>query len=67
MKYLVSGREMKNWEKQAMEDYKTPSILLMERAALAVVEELISGAYDLHKVLIACGTGNNGGDGLAVA
>lgn len=67
MKYLVSGREMKNWEKQAMEDYKTPSILLMERAALAVVEELTSGMYDLHKVLIACGTGNNGGDGLAVA
>lgn len=67
MKYLVSGREMKNWEKQAMEDYKTPSILLMERAALAVVEELTSGGYDLHKVLVACGTGNNGGDGLAVA
>lgn len=67
MKYLVSGKEMKNWEKQAMENYKTPSILLMERAALAVVDELTCGAYDLHKVLIACGTGNNGGDGLAVA
>ena len=67
MKYLVSGKEMKNWEKQAMEAYKTPSILLMERAALAVVEELTNGGYDLHKVLVACGTGNNGGDGLAVA
>ena len=67
MKYLVSGREMKNWEKQAMENYKIPSILLMERAALAVVEELTVGDYDLKKVLIACGTGNNGGDGLAVA
>lgn len=67
MKYLVSGREMKNWERQAMENYKIPSILLMERAALAVVEELTSGSYDLGKVLVACGTGNNGGDGLAVA
>ena len=53
MKYLLSGREMKNWEKQAMEKYKIPSLLLMERAAMAVTEELLSGKYDLHKVLIA--------------
>ncbi len=67
MKYLVSGKEMKNWEKQAMENYKIPSLLLMERAAQKVVEELLSGSYDLKRTLIACGTGNNGGDGLAVA
>ncbi len=58
---------MKHWEKQAMEEYKIPSLLLMERAAMAVVKELTNGKYDLHKVLVACGTGNNGGDGLAVA
>ena len=67
MKIFLSGREMKNWEKQAMERYKTPSLLLMERAAMAVVKELMIGAYNLRKVLVACGTGNNGGDGLAVA
>ncbi len=67
MKYLISGKEMKNWEKKAMEKYKIPSLLLMERAAQAVVQELLSGSYDLKKILIACGTGNNGGDGLAVA
>ena len=58
---------MKNWEKKAMEAQKIPSLLLMERAALAVVEELLSGKYDLKKILIACGTGNNGGDGFAIA
>ena len=67
MKYLLSGREMKNWEKQAMEKYKIPSLLLMERAAESVVNEIFSGSYDLKKILIACGTGNNGGDGLAIA
>ena len=58
---------MLNWEKQAMEKYKIPSLLLMERAAQNVVEELLGGSYDLKSVLIACGTGNNGGDGLAIA
>ena len=67
MKYLISGKEMKNWEKQAMEKYKIPSLLLMERAAEAVVKELTGGSYDLNKILIACGSGNNGGDGLAIA
>ena len=67
MKYLLNGKEMKKWEKQAMEKYKTPSLLLMEKAAQAVVKELIEGNYQLQKVLVACGTGNNGGDGLAVA
>lgn len=50
-----------------MEKYHTPSILLMERAAEAVEEELFCGSYDLHKVLVVCGTGNNGGDGIALA
>lgn len=49
-----------------MERYKIPSLLLMERAALSVVEELTKGSYDLKKILIPCGTGNNGGDGLAI-
>ncbi|MBR5584350.1 MAG: NAD(P)H-hydrate epimerase, partial [Lachnospiraceae bacterium] len=67
MKYLVSGKEMKNWEMQAMENYKIPSLLLMERAAQKVVDELLCGSYQLKNILIACGMGNNGGDGLAVA
>lgn len=50
-----------------MEKYHIPSLLLMERAAVSVVEELTSGSYDLNRILIACGTGNNGGDGLAIA
>lgn len=50
-----------------MEKYKIPSLLLMERAAEAVVNEIIGGSYQLNKILVACGTGNNGGDGLAVA
>ena len=50
-----------------MEKYKIPSLLLMEKAAESVVNEILSGAYDLNRILVACGTGNNGGDGLAIA
>ena len=67
MRYLLTGSEMKIWEKKMMEKYQIPSILLMERAAQSVVRELLSGDYDLHRVLVICGTGNNGGDGLAIA
>ena len=44
---------MLNWEKQAMEKYKIPSLLLMERAAQKVVEELMSGSYELKNILKA--------------
>jgi NAD(P)H-hydrate epimerase len=40
----------------------------MERAALTVVDELVNdGSFDLSRVLCVCGSGNNGGDGFAVA
>ncbi len=44
-----------------------PSMVLMERAALQVVECMEQEQLDLSSVLILCGAGNNGGDGYAVA
>ena len=46
------------------------SLLLMEHAAMAVVDELekaLGGGCGGKRVLFLCGTGNNGGDGLAAA
>ena len=46
------------------------SLLLMEHAAMAVVDELekaLGGDCRNKQVLFLCGTGNNGGDGLAAA
>lgn len=42
-------------------------MVLMERAALAVFHEAMTSKYVRDNVLIICGTGNNGGDGFAVA
>lgn len=44
-----------------------PSLVLMERAALQVVHTLEKEEIDCSDALIVCGSGNNGGDGLAIA
>ncbi len=65
MEYLVTGQEMKSWDAWTIRQLGIPSLVLMERAALGVVEALRE--FDLRKVLVVCGSGNNGGDGFAVA
>lgn len=42
-----------------------PSLVLMERAALEVTES-ITRDFDHHDITVICGTGNNGGDGIAI-
>ncbi len=62
------AEEMRCLDRAATEIGMIPSIVLMENAALACVGEL-KQAFDLQKcrVVIFCGKGNNGGDGLAIA
>lgn len=67
MIYLLNGQEMKACDQRTIEYYQVPSMVLMERAALAVVDAIIESGYDLSCIGIVCGMGNNGGDGLAVA
>jgi NAD(P)H-hydrate epimerase len=53
----------------AIERYKIPGIVLMENAARGAAEvavQMLTGKKPAE-VLIICGGGNNGGDGLAVA
>lgn len=67
MKYLPTGEQMRNADLFTIEHIGIPSMVLMERAALQVVETLEREKLDLTKVLVVCGSGNNGGDGYAVA
>lgn len=68
MKYVVNSQEMKQLDKNTIEYYGVPSMVLMERAALAVFEEIKTNCPDKNtKILIICGAGNNGGDGFAIA
>ena len=67
MEFLVNAEQMKKLDIDTIRQIGIPDIVLMERAALAVVEELKNARCDLRSVLVVCGSGNNGGDGFAVA
>jgi hydroxyethylthiazole kinase-like uncharacterized protein yjeF len=60
------AKQINAWDRFTMEQTPIASIDLMERAALAFVNELLH-LYRGERFLIFCGNGNNGGDGLAIA
>src|SRR5579862_8211196 len=60
---------MREVDRATIEDEGVPGIALMENAAHRVVEELIRefDPIDRQNIVVLCGKGNNGGDGLAIA
>lgn len=65
MEYLLTGSEMAGADRRTSEVIGIPSIVLMERAALRVAEEIILRFPERRKITILAGPGNNGADGLA--
>ena len=68
--HLVTAAEMGQLDRLAASEYMIPSIVLMENAGLRVVESIRRHFQDQvanRRILIFCGKGNNGGDGLVVA
>ena len=67
MKLLVSS-QIKAWDKYTIENEPIISIDLMERASLSFIKWFVSQPdHQARKIIIICGNGNNGGDGLAIA
>ena len=67
---LATAAQMKELDRQAIEERKIPSIDLMERAAEGVfkaVLEMLPERPGKCRVAVFCGAGNNGGDGIAAA
>ncbi len=67
MKKLVTCEEMKKLDNATIHKIGVASEVLMERAALKVVEEMEKYLGGKEKILVVCGNGNNGGDGIAIA
>ena len=63
---IVNSNEMKELDGYTINNIGIPSLVLMERAALAVVDTLFEKKLNLKKTLVICGVGNNGGDGIAI-
>ncbi len=58
---------MKICDENTSREFGIPEAVLMERAALSVADETVRRMKENDTVFILAGTGNNGGDGLAVA
>lgn len=71
MKYVVDVLQMKHYEESVIDTMGIPALVLMERAAMAVAEEIRAYAASRQamekKLLVVAGSGNNGADGMAVA
>ncbi len=66
---VTDSKEIRELDLKATQKYKIPSLLLMENAAIGVVDFIseLSSQTPINNVLILCGHGNNGGDGFAIA
>jgi len=57
---------MREVEAEAIESLGVPAIVLMENAARATADAIVECYPHARRIAIACGRGNNGGDGLAL-
>ena len=72
MEYLVTGEMARLIDRFTIDQTGVPSLILMERASLAVAVQVEKLAVSLEhageqRILSVCGSGNNGGDGMAAA
>ncbi|AFM13647.1 bifunctional ADP-dependent NAD(P)H-hydrate dehydratase/NAD(P)H-hydrate epimerase [Turneriella parva] len=67
---LLSREQMRAYDALAMASCKIPGTILMENAGRGAAEKigrLLAKTAEKPRVVILCGTGNNGGDGFVVA
>ncbi len=64
---LFSAAQTQEIDRAAIEDYDIPGSELMARAGEAALATIKSHWKQAQRILILCGTGNNGGDGFELA
>lgn len=64
---ICTSKEMQFIDRCTIEEYGISGVILMERAGLACCEEIDRYFTNAQAIAVLCGSGNNGGDGFAVA
>lgn len=64
---LATAEQMREIDRRTVDEFKLPSLLLMENAGRAVAERAAALRQSGSHIALFCGGGNNGGDGLAAA
>jgi hydroxyethylthiazole kinase-like uncharacterized protein yjeF len=66
---VVTAEQMRELDRQTIQQYGVPSLTLMERAGAGIAQAILErfSANAKKGVLIVAGKGNNGGDGFVVA
>ena len=59
--------EVNSLDQQCYEQYLLSEDILMEHAATAMMDFIVKNFKPNSKVLIVCGSGNNGADGITLA
>lgn len=66
MNYLVNADKAKLIDTISIEQYGIPAVVLMERAACETADIICDETILSNAVLVVAGSGNNGGDAIAV-
>ena len=64
---IVSTEEMRAIDRASSQRFGVPSPTLMENAGSAVADYVVACHASAHRIVVVCGKGNNGGDGLVAA
>lgn len=65
--FVHSAEAAREFDRKTIQELKVPSLILMEHAAMKMTDWILKEYPEDDFLLIFCGPGNNGADGLAMA